>query len=109
MNKNRVDFNNLEWETPSKGVKQKIFLKGNQKVRLLRFYDDFIEEGWCTKGHVGYVTDGEMTIDFNGEMVNYKKGDGLWIESGENSKHKVSISKGKFVELILFEKEYVHS
>lgn len=105
MNKNRVDFNNFEWETPSTGVKQKIFLKGNQRVRLLRFYDDFIEEDWCTKGHIGYVTDGEMTIDFNGEIISYKKGDGLWIESGDNSKHKASIAKGRFVELVLFEKE----
>ena len=104
MSKKRIDFSNLEWETPSNGVRQKLFLKGDQRIRLLRFYDDFFEKDWCINGHIGYVTDGEMTVDFNGEIVSYKKGDGLWIESGEYSKHKVSISKGKFVELILFEK-----
>ncbi|GER57902.1 hypothetical protein ULMA_00100 [Patiriisocius marinus] len=105
MNKYRIDFKNIEWETPDKGVKQKIFSKGNQSVRLLRFYDDFIEENWCTKGHIGFVLDGEMTIDFNGKTLRYKKGDGLWIESIEDNKHKAIIAKGTFVELIFFEKE----
>ena len=44
-----------------------------------------------------------MQIDFNGIIKPYKKGDGLWISQGENSKHKVLIEKGKHVELILFE------
>jgi len=44
-----------------------------------------------------------MTIDFDGSSSHYKKGDALWIESGEAEKHKVLIAKGKFVELILFE------
>jgi hypothetical protein len=105
MDINRIDYKSLKWEIPNKGIKQKIFSKGNQKIRLLRFYDDFVEEDWCTKGHIGYVTHGAMTIDFNGEIISYKKGDGLWIESGDNSKHKASIAKGKFVELVLFEKE----
>ena len=103
MNQNKIDFNSLKWETPNKGVKQKILSKGNQRLRLLRFYDDFTEENWCLKGHIGYVTAGEMTIDFNGEMVKYKEGDGLWIERGEKNKHKAIIEKEKFVELILFE------
>ena len=46
-----------------------------------------------------------MQIDFNGIIKPYKKGDGLWISQGENSKHKVLIEKGKHVELILFESE----
>ena len=103
MDDNKIDFQSLNWEIPSKGVKQKIYSTGNQRIRLLQFYDDFEEEEWCTKGHIGYVTAGEMTINFNNKMVNYKKGDGLLIESGEQQKHKALIEKGKFVELILFE------
>ncbi|MGB0880465.1 MAG: hypothetical protein ACPGTO_07855 [Polaribacter sp.] len=103
MKNKRIDFNSIEWERPSIGVEQKQFLNGNQRIRLLRFYDDFVEEDWCAMGHIGYVNDGEMTINFNGSFVQYKKGDGLWIENGENYKHKVVITKGKFVELIIFE------
>jgi len=105
MTQNKIEFENIKLETPKTGVEQKIFLKAGQRIRLVRFFDDFIEENWCAKGHIGYVTDGEMTIEFKGEKINYKKGDGLWIEHGDNNKHKVTIEKGKFVELILFEKE----
>ncbi len=105
MHNNKIHFEHIEWETPSAGVKQKIFSKGNQRIRLLRFYEDFIEVDWCTKGHIGYVTDGEMTVDFDGKIVSYKKGSGLWIEEGHENKHKVIIAKGKMAELILVEDE----
>jgi len=105
MDENKIHFKNIDWEIPSKGIKQKIFLKGAQRIRLLRFYDDFIEDDWCAKGHIGYVTDGGMTVDFNGDMISYKKGDGLWIEEGIENRHKVIIAKGKMVELILVEAE----
>jgi quercetin dioxygenase-like cupin family protein len=54
-------------------------------------------------GHVGFVLRGEMKIDFNGKILSYKAGDGIWINQGVDSKHKVIIEKDKFVELILFE------
>ncbi len=103
MKNYKILFNNLEWEKPSTGVELKIVSDGTRSIRLLRFYDDFIENEWCTNGHVGYVLDGEMSVDFNGRLEHYRKGDGLWIEDGVESKHKALIAKGKYVELILFE------
>ena len=41
--------------------------------RLLRFSDDFIEEEWCLKNHIGFVLNGEMKINFNGEIKSYRK------------------------------------
>lgn len=99
-------FKDLNWEKPSIGVEQKIVSNANIKMRLLRFNDDFVENHWCTKGHIGYVLDGEITINFNGKTETYKKGDGLWIEAGEDNKHKAIIAKGLFVEMILFEFEH---
>lgn len=105
MKKLLINFNAIDWEIPSTGVKQKIYSEGNSRLRLIRFSDDFVEEEWCLKGHQGYVIEGEMEINYSGIKKSYKKGDGLWIESGELEKHKVIIEKGKFVELILFENE----
>lgn len=105
MNKNLIKFEDLEWNKPKEGVGQKIYTDGKIRIRLLRFNEGFIEEDWCTKGHIGYVLDGEMRIDFNGEIKKYSKGDGLWIIKGENSRHKVMIEKGKQIELVLFESE----
>lgn len=104
-NNYKILFNQLPWEKPAIGVEQKVIIKKNKTIRLVRFYYNFIEKHWCIRGHIGYVLDGEMTIDFNGQKQIYKKGDGLWIESGEEHKHKASIAKGAFVELLLFEYE----
>lgn len=98
-----IHFESMEWEHPKKGMKQKIYSDEKDRIRLLRFSDDFIEEEWCLKNHIGFVLNGEMKINFNGEIKSYRKGDGLWIKEGESSKHKVSIEKGKHIELILFE------
>jgi quercetin dioxygenase-like cupin family protein len=98
-----IKFMEMDWEYPKKGVSQKIYIKGNQQLRLLRFDEHFKEDDWCKKGHIGYVLDGEMYIDFNGILKTYKKGDGLWIEEGTDQKHCVFIKKNKYVELILFE------
>ena len=105
MTKYLIRFEDLEWTSPKKGVDEKLYSDGNKRMRLVRFNEDFIEEDWCLKGHVGLVLDGEMTIDFNGTTQAYKKGDGLWIREGRSSKHKVVMEKGKYVELILFESE----
>ena len=103
MTNNLIHFENLNWESPKEGVEQKIYSVGNKRLRLLKFHDNFVEEEWCLASHVGLVLEGEMKIDFNGVIKNYKKGDGLWINEGESSKHKVLIEKGKQIELILFE------
>ena len=102
---NLIKFKQLAWEIPRQGVKQKIHSNGQSRLRLIQFDDTFVEEDWCSKGHVGYVVEGEMTINVNGAMNTYKKGDGLWLEQGESNQHKVIIEKGKRVELILFESE----
>jgi len=99
-----IQFAKLAWEKPAPGIEQKIHANGNKRMRLLRFLDNYVEGGWCSNGHVGFVVRGEMKIDFdNGLIKSYQQGDGLWIEDGEQSKHSVLIEKGKFVELIMFE------
>lgn len=98
-----IDFSTTAWESPSEGVSQKTHSDGQQRIRLIKFKYGFIEKEWCKSGHLGYVLAGEMKINFDGEIKFFKKGDGLWIEKGEQSKHKVIIEKGKFVELVLFE------
>lgn len=103
MKKNLIHFENIDWEVPNIGVAQKIYVEGSQRLRLLRFSDSFMEENWCLQGHVGFVLEGEMKVNFDGEIQHFKKGDGLWIHPGESSKHKVIMEKNKHIELILFE------
>ncbi|MEW6607050.1 MAG: cupin domain-containing protein [bacterium] len=104
MAKYLINFKAMDWERPAPGVRHKVFLKHGQRVRLVEFSDDFVESDWCTKGHLGYVLDGRMSIDFNGERVEFNAGDGLFIPEGEASKHRGSVAKGEKVLIILFEK-----
>ncbi|MDP5168655.1 MAG: cupin domain-containing protein [Bacteroidia bacterium] len=98
-----IRFEEIPWERPANGVTQKIYATDGQRLRLIRFGDDFVEKKWCMAGHIGFVLSGEMSIDFDGAIQHYRQGDGLWIVAGETSRHKVRIDQGKQVELILFE------
>jgi quercetin dioxygenase-like cupin family protein len=88
MNSHLVEFNDIPWDTPARGVKVKSLVRGDKRLRLVEFTHEFTEPDWCTKGHVGLVLEGEVAININGVVQNFKTGDGLVIPSGEQSRHK---------------------
>ena len=103
MEEVRLQFSDLPWEAPAPVVRQKVVIRGKQRLRIVEFTDAFVEEDWCTAGHVGYVLSGTMEVSFDGHMQRFQAGDGLWIEAGEASRHKVTMQPGTSVELLLFE------
>jgi len=94
----------MSWESPAPGVRYKAYIRGNQKIRLVEFSEEFTEADWCTKEHVGYVLEGKISINFNGKIIDFKAGDGLFIPEGEENKHKGKVAKGEKALLLLFEK-----
>ncbi len=98
-----VDFKNMDWESPTTGVRYKAYIQGNHRIRLAEFTEEFVEEGWCTKGHTGYVLGGKISIDFNGKITDFKSGDGFFIPEGKENKHKGKVAKGEKALIILFE------
>lgn len=101
---NKVIFQNIPWEYPLAGARYKAYEKDGKKLRLVEFTEKFIEPDWCKKGHIGYVLNGQMEIDFNGKKVSYEAGDGIFIPPGEANKHMVKVTSGT-VQLILFEEQ----
>jgi hypothetical protein len=90
MGEYRVDFNLIDWESPIKGMRQKIYKFGRQQLRLVEYSRD-LPQHWCEKGHVGYVLQGRMEIEFaHGSQV-YSSGDGIFIPNGPEHKHKGKI------------------
>lgn len=79
----------MEWDPTVSGALQKVFKWENRQIRLLRFDENFVEENWCQNGHIGYVLDEEMDINFNGKLKYYKKGDGIWIADFKTDQHKL--------------------
>ena len=104
MNDILINFKRMKWENPAPGIRYKEYIKDNQRIRLVEFSEQFNEVDWCTKGHVGYVIEGKISINFNGKVIDFKADDGLFISEGEENKHKGSIGKGEKALLILFER-----
>lgn len=84
----KIDFNSLDWDSPAPGIRSRNFTRFGKQLRLVEISRDFVEEDWCLKGHAGFVVEGELEIEFDGEVITYKAGDGLLIPAGEASKHK---------------------
>lgn len=88
MEQHRVLFDSLEWQNSIHGARFKVFRKGSKQLRLVEFTHEFVEPDWCEKGHIGYVIQGELEIDFHGNLVRYPEGSGIFIPSGVASGHK---------------------
>jgi len=87
----KIDFNDIDWEAPLRGVQFKRYISGKRQIRFVEYTKDFIEPDWCSKGHIGYVIEGEFEINFNGNTTKYKQGDAIFIPPSESHKHKAII------------------
>ncbi|MGB9092604.1 MAG: hypothetical protein WCB93_00660 [Gallionella sp.] len=88
MNQYRVLFDELEWQDGIHGARFKVFRSGTKQLRLVEFTSEFVEPDWCEKGHIGFVIQGELEIDFHGHLVRYPEGSGIFIPPGSGSGHK---------------------
>ncbi len=102
MEQYRIDCGSMEWEVPADGVRFKAYEKDRKKLRLVEFGKEFVEPDWCTKGHIGYILEGQMEIDFDGKKEVLGPSDGLFIPAGEKHKHKGRVLTDK-VKAILVE------
>lgn len=88
MDSCKVVFDALAWQDLMLGARCKVFSDGQKQMRLLEFTSEFIEPHWCEKGHVGFVLNGTLEIDFDGTVIQYGEGDGIFIPAGATTKHK---------------------
>ena len=97
----KVNFKDIEWESPIEGMKCKIYRYGNQQLRIVEYTKEMLPH-WCEKGHIGYLLEGKFEIEYENEKSVYQPGDGIFIPSGEKHKHKgkvlTDIAKVIFVE-----------
>jgi quercetin dioxygenase-like cupin family protein len=91
MVKCRVDLEGMEWTSPAKGVRSKVYTDGTRQLRMVEFSRGFSEPSWCLKGHIGYVLEGRADLELEDETVSFGPGDGVFIPSGDEHKHKVTV------------------
>ena len=102
MEQCKIDFDSIPWKNPAVGVRFKAHEQGGRKLRLAEFGREFVEPDWCTKGHIGYVLEGQMEINFDGKVVAFGPGDGIFIPTGKEHKHKIKVLT-KSVKVVLLE------
>ncbi len=102
MEQYRIDFESMPWESPATGVRSKAYERNGKKLRLVEFSKEFVEPDWCSKGHIGYILEGQMEIDFDGKKEVFGPGDGVFIPAGRQHKHKGRVLTDK-VKAILVE------
>jgi len=79
MDRYLVDFENMAWKSVYPGQRKKTYTEGNQRIRLVELTDEYAEEDWCIKEHLGYVLEGRSSIIFPDKTVIFNQGDGVFI------------------------------
>jgi len=87
MSVHKIDFKEIPWESPMKGVRAKRFVHEGRQLRLVEYTPE-MEAHWCENGHFGRIIEGKLEIEFGNEKVIYEAGDGVFIPSGKNDRHK---------------------
>jgi len=105
MTNHKIHFENLPWNITGEGVRSKIFSDGSRRVRLVEFSYGFEEDGWCTKGHAGYVLEGAFSVDFDGREERFQAGDIVSIQDGEADRHRAILAVDEKVLIVFFEKD----
>lgn len=102
MEQYKIDFSTLQWKELGNVGKAKIYKQNDKQIRLVEFTDAFVETDWCTKGHIAYIIEGKLEVNFDGNVVIFNTGDVVFIPAGEKNKHKgralTKIVKMLFVE-----------
>ncbi|HEX6993590.1 MAG TPA: cupin domain-containing protein [Gammaproteobacteria bacterium] len=102
MNPFKISFDEMEWQQVRPDVREKVYCEGARQVRLVEFETSDGAEHWCEAGHIGYVLRGALSISFDGKVISYKAGDGLFIPPGPASRHRsVAIASG--TQLLMIE------
>ena len=110
----KIDFAAMPWVEAAAGARFKVFKHEEKQIRLLEFTKSLRakrsnqEPDWCRKGHIGYILEGELEVEFAdvawascpctkepstgkmpvGRLVTFKAGDGVFIPAGETHQHK---------------------
>ena len=98
----KVNFDQMDWETPIEGVTCKIYKHGDRQIRLV-VYSREMPPHWCEKGHYGYILDGAFEIEFQNRKIIYKTGDGVFIPDGKEHRHRARVLS-EIVKVIFIEK-----
>jgi quercetin dioxygenase-like cupin family protein len=88
--RHRVDFSQLQWQSPMSGVRHKFLDQGGLRLRLVE-YSKEMPPHWCERGHHGYLLEGRIEIEYDSGREVYGEGDGISIPDGPEHRHRAAV------------------
>lgn len=98
-NETTIPFNTISWNhvqaTKHDGEKGVAFWRTlnlpNLRLRVVEYSPGYIADHWCTKGHILYVLDGEITTELNsGETIRLSAGMSYQVSDNMSSHRSYS-------------------
>lgn len=86
----KVEFDKIKTVEPMQGIHCQIYKNDKRQLRLVTYTKE-MPPHWCNKDHYGYILDGEMEIEFLNQKIIFKKGDGVFIQNGDEHRHKAKV------------------
>jgi quercetin dioxygenase-like cupin family protein len=81
-------FASMDWESTAPKVRRKLHQVADRQLRVVEFGRGLEHPEWCQTGHIGYVLQGELRLEFEGGTLEIGPGDGFVIPDGEASRHR---------------------
>jgi hypothetical protein len=92
MDTPRVAFEALTWQPMAPGARNKVIERDAKRLRLVELTPVFVDPVWCLKGHIGYVVEGVLEIEFEARTERARAGDGLLIRAGAERHRAKAVS-----------------
>ena len=90
-----IRFDRMSWESVKLGFQVKSASVGGQSLRMASYGPGFVDDFWCEDGHIGFIYEGRLTIQFAEDEQHYKAGDAFYIPPGKATRHRVSQPLGQ--------------
>jgi hypothetical protein len=74
---------------------------GDVQMRLVSYSRDYVADHWCLKGHIVFVVEGALTIEYqDGQRHRLEAGNGYLVGDNQRSAHKVVSPTGASVFIV---------
>lgn len=98
----RVAFAETDWEPALEGTARlKRVARGGKAFRLLELTPASNHPDWCEAGHLGFVVEGELEIEFAAKTVRFSAGDALSIPHGAADRHRPRALSGRALMFLI--------
>ena len=98
-----VDFEKIDWISPTEGIRFKAYEKEGKTIRLMELSDAYHDADWCRHGHIAYIIDGQFSVKLEDHIENFKKGDTVFVPAGDAHKHIAYVPQNNHLVMLSFE------